>query len=910
MAVTIGGLIQDPDSLSYEIAPFYATTTKEIAVDTSTYLIKLTQTGNLTRDGVTMKCLYSKLKEMWRTDTVLLSYPFPMNPLTDEQYELANGWNFDSAGTVFNGTNNLGVLTVSSVSSGRIVPGATISGSGVYTGTIVISQLSGATGYAGTYQLSESAYSFASTSVMATLPNPNTSFTITNCSGTIGLFTITSTNSFNAAATLVLTNAYVGGSGVGIGARVVSVDSNTQITVSVANASTITNSTLYFWAGSDFTYNLTRTGGWALKDSTGVSQEEWASVLTLGNLGAEGITQYLLTTAPTVSSNVLTVSSTVGIVVGSYVAAVGVLTGTKVTAILSATQFTINRTVSLVSGATVSVKPKDQVYYQWGTTSTVAPINAVLHGQMDQPIKIYGDATHGNFDYRTPAIAELYVREQGYTYNAALAADIGVTTFTYQAYRFSISNTDDSQYISHTDAQISTNGITPDQSPYSNMKITWYTYPQARVIGGSTYYFNVIIDADTTVPTTTGYSSTATAEQIYEYVQWALRRPTGVVNINNTTKGSLVGSIAGTTLTVTQIVSGSIALGDYLTGASAGTYISGFGTGLGSNTGTYQVSTAQTVASKTFTTYTTATAQVNKTGVITRSLVKFISSVLYTIYDSSDGGVYIDHFKESDINRIVFSDNTNRQYPYVSFGQLTFSSNLSSDTTCTYRLFYNKINQQTNKGAFVGSIAGNTLTVTSVTYGTIAVGDTLLGLTTGTYISAVTSINAAGVGTYQVSYSQTVASQQFYTVRGTSLAYGTSNAVLVKAFSSDLGYDGTNQIKGIVSQSTISTTVIYDYDWDKNSQCSWIPTNQYNVGDEYRYTNGSTTGWWRVKTAYTSGLTWNDSSYVDSITGPTVELVVVGLATGQYFTQAGTIAKTNNNLIAATSIQERNYAIS
>ena len=910
MAVTIGGLIQDPDSLSYEIAPFYATTTKEIVVDTSTYLIKLTQIGNLTRDGVTMKCLYSKLKEMWRTDTVLLSYPFPVTPLTDEQYELSNGWNFDSAGTVFYASNNAGVLTVTTVTSGLIIPGATISGSGVYTGTIVTAQLSGSTGNSGTYQLSETAYSFPNTALLSTLPNPTTAFTVTNCSGTIGYFTLTSTNSFSAASTLVLTNAYVGGSGVGIGARVVSVDSPTQITVSVANASTVTNSTLYFWAGSDFTYNLTRIGGWALKDSSGTSREEWASIITLGNLGAEGQTSYLVTTAPTVSSSVITVASTVGLVVGSYVAAVGVLSGTKITAIPSSTTFTINRTVSLVAGATVSVKPKDQVYYQWGTTSTVTPINAVLHGAMDQAIKIYGDATHGNFDYRTPAIAELYVREQGYTYNAALASDIGVTTFTYQAYRFSVSNTDDSLYISHTDAQISSNGVTADQSPYNNMKITWYTTPQARVIGGSTYYFNVIIDADTSVPTTTGYSSTATAEQVYEYVQWALRRPTSVVNINNTTKASFVGSIAGSTLTVTQIVSGSIGIGDYLTGAAAGTYVTGFGTGLGSNTGTYQVSGNQTVSSKTFTTYSSGTNQITKTGVITRSLVKFISSVLYTIYDSSDGGVYIDHFKESDINRIIFSDNTNRQYPYVAFGQLTFDSKLAGDTTCTYRLFYNQINQQTNKGAFVGSIAGNTLTVTSITYGTISTGDTILGLTTGITITTATSINSTGVGTYQVSYSQTVASQQFYTVRGTSSKYGTSNAVLVKAYSSDPSYDGTNQIKGIVSQSTISTTVIYDYDWDKNSQCSWIPSNRYNVGDEYRYTNGSTTGWWRVTTAYTSGLTWNDSAYVTSITGPTVELIVVGLATGQYFVQAGTIAKTNNNLIAATSIQERNYATS
>ena len=62
--------------------------------------------------------------------------------------------------------------------------------------------------------------------------------------------------------------------------------------------------------------------------------------------------------------------------------------------------------------------------------------------------------------------------------------------------------------------------------------------------------------------------------------------------------------------------------------------------------------------------------------------------------------------------------------------------------------------------AFTGSISGNTLTVTAMSLGTIAVGATLFGAN----VAAGTTINAegtgtGGVGTYTVNLSQTVASE-------------------------------------------------------------------------------------------------------------------------------------------------------
>ncbi|MGN8062814.1 hypothetical protein ACTJK4_14240 [Ralstonia sp. 22111] len=60
------------------------------------------------------------------------------------------------------------------------------------------------------------------------------------------------------------------------------------------------------------------------------------------------------------------------------------------------------------------------------------------------------------------------------------------------------------------------------------------------------------------------------------------------------------GSISGTTLTVTSVTSGTLAVGQYVQGAAGGTWITALGTGTG-GTGTYTVGLSQTLASTTLT---------------------------------------------------------------------------------------------------------------------------------------------------------------------------------------------------------------------------------------------------------------------------------------------------------------------
>lgn len=87
-------LITDPDLLVDSAADDGS---QEVYINTSTKTIKLVVVGNLSTDGVTLKCLYSFLKEQWRTDPNtknLAAFPFPMVPITNESFELVSGWDF------------------------------------------------------------------------------------------------------------------------------------------------------------------------------------------------------------------------------------------------------------------------------------------------------------------------------------------------------------------------------------------------------------------------------------------------------------------------------------------------------------------------------------------------------------------------------------------------------------------------------------------------------------------------------------------------------------------------------------------------------------------------------------------------------------------------------------------------
>ena len=80
-------LITDPDNLNQGT---------EVDFDTTLRTITLNQAGNLSTDGVTLQALYSFCKEEWKSDASLIPVEFPFVPITDESFELVEGWDFNN----------------------------------------------------------------------------------------------------------------------------------------------------------------------------------------------------------------------------------------------------------------------------------------------------------------------------------------------------------------------------------------------------------------------------------------------------------------------------------------------------------------------------------------------------------------------------------------------------------------------------------------------------------------------------------------------------------------------------------------------------------------------------------------------------------------------------------------------
>lgn len=154
-----------------------------------------------------------------------------------------------------------------------------------------------------------------------------------------------------------------------------------------------------------------------------------------------------------------------------------------------------------------SLESDDQVYYQ--QTAGGAATNIVLTGPVNQAVQVYSDpngdgSTADGFDRRS--VLNLFVREWQQTYAKSTLSDIGVSQMTYQAYRFPLTSSSDLK-VTHTESSVNTT------APYTGVTITYYGTNQSRSIGGTSYPFRIIIDGNN-----------ATAEQIYEKVQYQLRQ--------------------------------------------------------------------------------------------------------------------------------------------------------------------------------------------------------------------------------------------------------------------------------------------------------------------------------------------------------------------------------------------------
>lgn len=92
--------ITDPDLLTYLVDG--SPTTQNLRFNTTTKKIRLVAGGSLVaKDGVTGRCLFSKIKEVIKADPNLIKYALPVREMIhDESMELLNGWQFEDTDTI------------------------------------------------------------------------------------------------------------------------------------------------------------------------------------------------------------------------------------------------------------------------------------------------------------------------------------------------------------------------------------------------------------------------------------------------------------------------------------------------------------------------------------------------------------------------------------------------------------------------------------------------------------------------------------------------------------------------------------------------------------------------------------------------------------------------------------------
>ncbi|MGZ2484285.1 hypothetical protein ACVITL_002808 [Rhizobium pisi] len=143
----------------------------------------------------------------------------------------ASGSASSVAASTFSVTGSIAdnVLTVTAVSSGTVVPGGTISGTGIATGTKIVSQLSGTTGGIGTYAVSIPEQTVASTTVSGTYGTLTVGGTV---AGVFGVGQSLSGSGVVAGTSITALGTGTGGAGTYI------VDNNTVVASTAITAAT------------------------------------------------------------------------------------------------------------------------------------------------------------------------------------------------------------------------------------------------------------------------------------------------------------------------------------------------------------------------------------------------------------------------------------------------------------------------------------------------------------------------------------------------------------------------------------------------------------------------------------------------------------------------------------------------
>lgn len=330
----------------------------------------------------------------------------------------------------------------------------------------------------------------------------------------------------------------------------------------------------------------------------------------------------------------------------------------------------------------------------------------------------------------------------------------------------------------------------------------------------------------------------------------------------NSTFGTFTGSISGTVLTVTAVLSGYLIPGNIITGTgvSSNTCVLSYGTGSG-GLGTYNINNSQTVSSTTITAQNSINNQtfydssgnnlvINRgtASVVSGSHTPFAQPPGYwsVAFNPSGSSASIQTQNVTTIpNGNSVSFNGTSQYLTIAdraelqlgTGDFTIEFYLYQNASLAYNLFdkgytgaggiyaatlagtnaitlfLGGVNVLTETGTTIavvtGSITTTTLTVTAVTSGALTIGSIITGtgVTANTYITAIVT-GQGGTGTYTVNNSQTVASTTI-TASQLDIVTGAWYHIAVTRQGTNLRLFRNGRLNSTVTNSTnLNSTVI------------------------------------------------------------------------------------------------------
>lgn len=410
----------------------------------------------------------------------------------------------------------------------------------------------------------------------------------------------------------------------------------------------------------DVTRKSLRTCAWVERDTSNNILRTYAGIVSLGTLGGTDQPYYQQNSSSGAPINFTfegPVNEPVSIKIVATVPSSSGVTFSTGTFTYTEHGFVNGDIVVLTTSGTVPTGlTSGNTYYIVSGAANTFKVSATLGGSA---VTISDNGT-GNqiFTKDSTTYMKLFTREYQKTYAASALSDIGVTTMTYNVYRFPLANAADIN-VSDSDSTVSTTtpftntdvywvrdstnsyviynvrgsfanttvyaksdvvmdtgtnrwfkcilGFTSVSTQPSSDATHWSSYEGERQLGTTYYPFTIIIDGDTTVGSTV--SGAARLAQIYEKIQYELRQNS---DIDASTHGPVDGKTAS-------------------------------------------------------------------------SLLTFVGSTLVT-----STGVFIESLNSNDINNVQFFDSTGalRTFPFVAAGILSFNSNLVADGAAIYRMYF------------------------------------------------------------------------------------------------------------------------------------------------------------------------------------------------------------------------------